>query len=588
MQNKAKIVVIAFVFVFLYGCYNVETANAVVPSEFSPETLTDTAYSSSCIQERPSSANNYKYIYSDKNVTATATGYQTLVGYSHSGSVEYGKYVAHQWAKKLLWNIGVSSPVNQRSHFVVYIFDAATSTYGYFDYITIVAENIADNGAYQVTIYEKLYWWVGYWDLQVNTYHLLDFYGENDEEVAEESFQVYIGTYGVSTTPQINVRYNVRCRRNSSLNVANYTGNFKSGTVASNWLVRTSSWDWQGNIPSTYETELGLESSRHLYFPDTTISATGFYNLGFISDQLSIDVPTPNEQPDNDDYILDLPYWDIYAWQIEDLSTSVVVIADNFNYTWTSIKSTLYPARHYYDPSPIDPWDWGDWSFVWNWLRDGLCIIVNFILLLLQFLLYLLWASVQLVIGTLLFGLLIPFFWNYIIYACLFAGAWVLYWGVQLLIVVVNGIWLLLQWVWENLLLPFVTWLLETFFPLIIDLFIYLWSLLISLLLWLLTLGTGNFDQILANVILVNQAIADFLTDLLVDVFTNLPAILSYTVFYALIIVWVYIKYIYAKSRGFTNRTTQLKQAYTTYLIPVNVVRKIIKGIGEVTSNAKL
>jgi len=246
----------------------------------------------------------------------------------------------------------------------------------------------------------------------------------------------------------------------------------------------------------------------------------------------------------------------MWTWIIETDYVEEVEVGEVENGGWTYdfaiIKATLYQSKYYYETESIKPSSWGDWSIVFNWLRDGLCACVNGLLIVGQFLLYLLTLAFNFLILGLILGLIAPFFWNTLFYWIWFGLNWLVYW-----------VWQLLLFIGEYL-------------PVIIEFMATLLSYVMAALIWVLTFGTLDFNTILETVQTMNLALSQFLTDTLYAFFDFLPFIFAYAAYYLILLGYAWVKWIYAKARGFTKRAEQLRAIYESYLEILIIAKNII------------
>lgn len=290
-----------------------------------------------------------------------------------------------------------------------------------------------------------------------------------------------------------------------------------------------------------------------------------FLNVGFIDDYIGTVDLTPPPPPPIDPNA-NRPYWDMWGWQVVTDETVVVSVGDaehgGWTYNFDIITSEQVYTKYYYDDSVIDtlnPAELGDWSWVWNWLRDGLTIVINFfiglldgIMIALQFLLYLVVLAFNYLIMGLLIGVIAPFFWNTLFYWIWYGVNWLLYYAWQLLLFI------------------------GQYLPVIIEALATVFSYVVAALLYILMLGTTDFNSILEIVENTNLALSTFMSDTLMDLIAFLPFLFEYVAFYFVLLGFAWLKYVYAKARGFPKRAEQLRVIYESYLSLVYVVKNII------------
>jgi len=154
-----------------------------------------------------------------------------------------------------------------------------------------------------------------------------------------------------------------------------------------------------------------------------------------------------------------------------------------------------------------------------------------------------------------------PFLWNVIIY-------WLLVVLLGLLFVIcVLGLFIagnILYWI--DILFD---WILNDVIPWLILAFITIIAFLFALLLWALSFGTANFDQIYTQIFDFLYTISDFLVETLNIVFTHLPVILAFLFIYVILTFFCYIKLMYVKAKGYKERTERLAQSLGLYMLPL-------------------
>jgi len=253
-----------------------------------------------------------------------------------------------------------------------------------------------------------------------------------------------------------------------------------------------------------------------------------------------------------------LPYWEYLTSNITNGEVRAIFIGNeqqNFTANFTTLVSYNFLQKFYYNPQVISPTSWGDWGWAWNWLRDGLCTVANTLLLVGQFILYLLAAAFNLLFIVLVMGQVIPFFWNVVIFWIYVGLCWVAFFLIQLI-------------TWAGQVMPSVIMATAIIF-----------SFLISALLWVVTLGTIDFNTILTTVGQLNTTLAAYLVDAIQQLFAFLPALVSYVAYYFILLGFAWVKYIYVKARGFPQRAEQLRAIYESYLQPVYIVKNITKEV---------
>lgn len=327
--------------------------------------------------------------------------------------------------------------------------------------------------------------------------------------------------------------------------------------------------------------EAGLRNARFVFVPKSKVSyfispgwdnppyLIEYYHCPWVSEALALEGYNPPGEKEVTE-VETLPYWSFYHWNIT-YSHSSIIEAGELNFTFNYIKANLELQKWYYNPAPLNPADWGDWTWLFNWLRDALCALINFLCLIGQLILWILVSVLE--ITVLALGILvILFLWNFLMYGICFIGAWLLW-----------GLWVLINLIYIGLL-AFFDWFFNVAIPALVYILLVAISVVLTAFIWLLSFGTANWADTYAAIFAFVQMIGDFFADLLGTIFGNLGAILLYATFYVVILGFGYLKFVYCKSRGFSNRAEQIHQAYDTYLLPVRIGQKIGAKIKELVT----
>lgn len=280
-------------------------------------------------------------------------------------------------------------------------------------------------------------------------------------------------------------------------------------------------------------------------------------------------------------------YWSYETFRVVD-GDIVQNNIGNWSYDFQQVKVEQYTARFFYREKTIKRSDLGEWKFKisddwrisFNFMRNALADLINLILLFFQYIYFLVIASLSFILMFLGCNILV-LLWNYPLYWLTIAGfniLWYLYLG---LITALEWIWEGLVWVYENLLVPFWEWFWEVAFPILIDIFIRVWAVILATILWLITLGTMDWFELYEMSYKLLWQIAEFLIEAVVIFITHIDALLLYVQWYLILTFLCAVKYEYCKSRGFVNRTNQLKYSLEAYLLPIEFAYKAAKWIWE-------
>ncbi len=352
----------------------------------------------------------------------------------------------------------------------------------------------------------------------------------------------------------------------------------------------------------------------------------------FLYFNVAIEKPNPVVFEDS----LGTTYWEYTSYNIHDWYSEVIYMnasnPNDVNYTFQYIEGYKATSNFYYNETQVNQNDMGNWivdfgtlgSISFNWLRDGIVVVLNFVLFIFQLIAFLVWVGIQYSLLFVLFMYIVPFFNNFVWYYILFGIVYVLYWLVKgslwLFKFVVDGIiwfwdnviypfilWLwndillpFLLWVWNYVLLPFLefirdvaiwvwdnwlvslfNWIVYTAFPFLADLLIFVISFIEALVIYIFMLGRINFVDLFGMVQTWNTLIFDTIMDLIDIFFRNIVEILLYISIYLLLILFLFAKMIYVKAKGYTARVEALNESLQAYLIPIKFVIAIIKEIKQ-------
>lgn len=210
--------------------------------------------------------------------------------------------------------------------------------------------------------------------------------------------------------------------------------------------------------------------------------------------------------------------------------------------------------------------NWGDWG-MWNWLRDGLVLIVNA----LEFIYCCIAYSITLVINFFYFLLLSLYALinNYLIFYIVLGLMWLMW-------LITAGVYYLVYYILQGLVI-----LLNNLIPLIFIMFTiinsiiaFVWSCLVYMF-----YPAGDFWSIYNNMFSSLQLLTTALMTLIVYILIHLPELISVFVFYGAFWCLAQIKKIWIKSKGFENRLRQIENVIDTLEMPVKSVENFIYRI---------
>lgn len=327
-------------------------------------------------------------------------------------------------------------------------------------------------------------------------------------------------------------------------------------------------WDFEGSIISNVNeinvnyvsrcpishTELGVYHNN-LYglrqLQDDGVYGS-FVDFPLFNDYIDVEIPEIPDDIDVDNYST---YWlyTTYNINMDDVEiwyfNTTIEGNDDFTgqqieYNYTLIK-VLGTEAHY--PYYVCPTNFlGDWGWAFNWLRDGLTVIINVIIIAVQFVIYFAFISINFLIMYLVVGIIFCFIWNYVIKYIVFAFLYIVLWFLPIL-----------EWI--------LSWLLYTFIPILMDILVFMFTIIIAGVLWLVSFGQADLESLLLYVGQFLTIIANFIVDLFTTFIKYIPYFLVYLYIFVILIGLGYIKLLYCKSKGYTSRVKSLEQSINAY-----------------------
>ncbi|MBD3216220.1 MAG: hypothetical protein GF311_26640 [Candidatus Lokiarchaeota archaeon] len=361
-------------------------------------------------------------------------------------------------------------------------------------------------------------------------------------------------------------------------------------------------WHWH------YNTHPSLKRMRYLQYV-SDYDFQGFLSIPYITDEKGVSDYVPDPEPPEPSEDNPMPErgdsWEYMIFQLAETTPENIYYTEEVDFyndtvdntidqEYTTFEGVATTAYFYYEDetikrSDLGSWRWefdfpGDFDFTisFNFMRNAIVFIINALLLILQYIFFLIWMAVAFVFTWLLFVVVVPFFWNTVWFNVWSGLLWFYWYGLGRLIYIVGWIWRFLDFIWVTWLDPFLDWLFNDFYLIAIEFFITVWALIIAGLLWALSLGNADYWEIYDQVHSLLTSISEYFIDGMTDVFNNLPAIVLYIMWYFIMIGMLLEKYILTKSRGFVRRAEQLENCIKVYMIPINLTYEIIIRIKEV------
>ena len=260
-------------------------------------------------------------------------------------------------------------------------------------------------------------------------------------------------------------------------------------------------------------------------------------------------------------------YWKYTSYRIIQGSTVQTDIG-NWTVDFTQIDAEQYEAKFFYQRDSIDEDDFGNWKLKFgdlftinfNFFRDFIVLIINLILLFLQFLLFLVVASLSFVFMFL--GCIILLVVDNIAVYYIYIGLlWIVWWLWELLL----WLWSVVLWIWVNIILPIMEWLYTVLLPAIMEAMIIVIAFLLTVFVYVLTLGSIDFWDTYYMIKEILWMIVDFVVEWILVFANNMEALLIFFIWYLINAGLIYFRYLYSRARGHINRAKQLYYTFQIY-----------------------
>lgn len=264
-------------------------------------------------------------------------------------------------------------------------------------------------------------------------------------------------------------------------------------------------------------------------------------------------------------------YWEYNSFSLYSQDSSLIEM-DNFNVSYPLLERNETTSRYYYNKKTFIPNEWGNWG-LFNWLRDGLCLIVNSVLFFLQFVGFLFTISFSYFYGYVILYMIIGI-WNYVIYYIFYALCYIADIFVNIFMYIYNAVLdffdsfiQFLPLSWESI---------KNVFELIAGLLILSFSYVVSALLYVIFLGRIDYMDLFSMVYEFSFNISSLMIEILESLIEFLPYFIAYITFFFNMMLMLYLKILYCKARGYTNRVISLQESLDGYMNIVKIAKSII------------
>jgi hypothetical protein len=156
-----------------------------------------------------------------------------------------------------------------------------------------------------------------------------------------------------------------------------------------------------------------------------------------------------------------------------------------------------------------------------------------------------------------------------------------LFWLWIFAIAIVWSLWLLLQEIYNYILVPFFNWFVNVALPWLITVLVVVISSIIALILWLSTGCQADYTDIYNSTFTMVNNLFTFLKNTSITIIQNIPELLAYLLIYVWLLLFFYLKEIYTKAKGYIKRSEQLKASREAYEYPVIEGKKLIQTLKD-------
>jgi hypothetical protein len=258
------------------------------------------------------------------------------------------------------------------------------------------------------------------------------------------------------------------------------------------------------------------------------------------------------------------------VWEVD----SNVLVVDEITLQWYYYPKILSYVEN--DDLPRFKWKWGiidvDFTFLRNGLKDFANFfikIINDVLLFLQYILFFAVTNVMLYASWLVIWLFVSFYNMVAPWFVIVVGSflWLLMWGITRFI-----------WLWEEIIVPFGTWILTDFVPIMIAIFITVWAFLIAVIATMLSgeeIGGEYYLSVYNTVETTLYEFFEYLFTTITIVVENFDAVLMGIVLYFLFMGMLVFRGWYVKTKGNIARYEELLASFQAYYLPIDLLFRV-------------
>jgi len=318
-----------------------------------------------------------------------------------------------------------------------------------------------------------------------------------------------------------------------------------------------------------------------------------YFLIPFFSDDIDVTIDIDTDygsisNPDEPDFPSET-YWTYVTFKTQ-YHGKIPMNIGNWSIDFAQMEMVQYTAKYPYKSESISRDDLGSWKWKikftdsfsytvdFNFMRNAVKTVINTILLLWQLINYLCIAGASYLFMYIGCSILV-FIWNTMLYWIFYALIYVFWWIYEGLYLLIAG----LMWLYETVIEPFLIWIRDYLLPIIVEFVIYWMSIGITFMIYIITLGQIDFWSTQAIVYDILWIIVIELYNWIITFTNNMEYILLFTIWYLLCVIYLYLRYLIARGRGYKENAERYYYTLTFFIIPIKILFDWIKELLGIT-----